>query len=748
MRQPMKVRASGLLLRAAVFCMPLVFACENATEPPVPTTLEAFDGASQSGVAGGTLAIAPSVRVLDQHGRPMAGVRVPFTVIAGEGSVSEPEPVSDAKGIASAGSWTLGVHSGENTLAATLGGVGAVSFSAIARAGDPASVDVVAGQAQTGVVATILPSDLVIVVRDAHANPVAGVSVDFSAGDDGDLTIVSGITDGSGRATARWTLGTKAGIQSATAAIGGGASTTFDATALAGEPATVGIVEGDGQAAVVGTPVEVPPAVVVRDTWGNAVSGVDIQFEVLPGSGKVDAAQSSGPVAEVETDGQGIARLARWVLGTRAGLNTLKITAGGRSVTVVAVARAGAPRAIQKIEGDAQSAPVNQPLPIPPAVRVLDEFQNSVPGAIVKFTVGAGGGTIDLTEVTADSTGTASPGTWRMGAATGSYTLTAEAAGVTSTVTFAATATPATSGGGTGGGTGGGGSGGSGGGGGGGGGSMNSTYDLDVRLTGSISGTQAQAFYMAAGRWASVIAGDLPDVTVSIPANGCGIKHAAINETVDDLIILVEVVPIDGPGNILGAAGPCFIRSVGGLPVVGAMRLDEADVAFLEANGKLQDVVAHEIGHIIGFGTRWGGVLVGGGGGDPYFAGPEAVADFKGAGGSAYPGTPVPVENTGGPGTRDGHWRESIFQNELMTGWLDMGENPLSSITVSSLADIGYVVNMGGADAFSLSLSAAATAQGTTAPPSGFRIQDLPLSIVPIAVDSRGRRAPLTGVRR
>jgi glutamine synthetase len=26
----------------------------------------------------------------------------------------------------------------------------------------------------------------------------------------------------------------------------------------------------------------------------------------------------------------------------------------------------------------------------------------------------------------------------------------------------------------------------------------------------------------------------------------------------------------------------------------------------------------------------------------------------------------VPVENSGGPGTRDGHWRESVFSNELM----------------------------------------------------------------------------------
>ena len=29
--------------------------------------------------------------------------------------------------------------------------------------------------------------------------------------------------------------------------------------------------------------------------------------------------------------------------------------------------------------------------------------------------------------------------------------------------------------------------------------------------------------------------------------------------------------------------------------------------------------------------------------------------------------TPVPVENTGGPGTSDSHWRETVFRSEMMT---------------------------------------------------------------------------------
>ena len=56
----------------------------------------------------------------------------------------------------------------------------------------------------------------------------------------------------------------------------------------------------------------------------------------------------------------------------------------------------------------------------------------------------------------------------------------------------------------------------------------------------------------------------------------------------------------------------------------------------------------------------------------------------------------------GGPGTADAHWRELVFDNELMTGFVNFGTNPLSGITVASLADVGYAVNLAGADPYSI----------------------------------------------
>jgi hypothetical protein len=79
---------------------------------------------------------------------------------------------------------------------------------------------------------------------------------------------------------------------------------------------------------------------------------------------------------------------------------------------------------------------------------------------------------------------------------------------------------------------------------------------------------------------------------------------------------------------------------------------------------------------------------------------------FDDVGGTGYTaGKKVPVENEqGGGGTRDSHWRESVFDNELMTGFLNAGANPLSVVTVESFADLGYVVDPTGADAYTLSI--------------------------------------------
>jgi tetrahydromethanopterin S-methyltransferase subunit E len=115
--------------------------------------------------------------------------------------------------------------------------------------------------------------------------------------------------------------------------------------------------------------------------------------------------------------------------------------------------------------------------------------------------------------------------------------------------------------------------------------------------------------------------------------------------------------------------------------------------------------------HVLGYGTIWSarGLLVGAvasGGTDPHFIGTRAVDEFNAGGGTTYSGgLKVPVENTGGNGTTDSHWRESVFGNELMTGFVDPGVNPLSRVSIASMGDLGYSVNLTGADDFMLGAS-------------------------------------------
>jgi hypothetical protein len=133
----------------------------------------------------------------------------------------------------------------------------------------------------------------------------------------------------------------------------------------------------------------------------------------------------------------------------------------------------------------------------------------------------------------------------------------------------------------------------------------------------------------------------------------------------------------------------------------------------LEANGFLSNVILHEMGHVLGIGTLWGiqGLLSDpslppNSGGDPHFTGPQGIAAFDDIGGASYVGgAKVPVENTGGEGTADSHWRESVFGNELMTGFIGAGQSPLSKVTLASLADQGYGVDIAAADSYNLLLA-------------------------------------------
>ena len=270
-------------------------------------------------------------------------------------------------------------------------------------------------------------------------------------------------------------------------------------------------------------------------------------------------------------------------------------------------------------------------------------------------------------------------------------------------------------------------------------------YDIDLRVVGAPDPRLVDVMQAAARRWEGVIVGDLPNVSMDVAAGACGDATPALQGTVDDLAVFVQIDSIDGRGGTLGQAGPCYIRSATGIPILGVIHLDRDDLAWMLERGTALSVVTHELGHVLGIGTIWSSssrpLIAGAGTDDPRFTG-AAAAEGARALGFPVPGG-VAVENTGGPGTRDGHWRESAFVDELMTGWAS-AHAPLSLLTVRSLEDLGYTVTELATEPFSATRLHGVTATTTSA--RTVRIADVPLRPTWV-IDPEGRARKMDAKR-
>ena len=229
-----------------------------------------------------------------------------------------------------------------------------------------------------------------------------------------------------------------------------------------------------------------------------------------------------------------------------------------------------------------------------------------------------------------------------------------------------------------------------------------SEFDIELVFLGPFTDSEKNILRRAARQWMSVITEDLPDYEFTGSWSGnCGDQsyHIPSGERIDDLRIYVTSFD---SGGAVGWGSPRLLREETHLPVFGCMAFD-----LKRAN--LWITGLHEIGHVLGFGVIWDDLgLLQNPNGDTHFNGPRAIAAFNDAGGRNYTGAKVPVESD------LFHWKYTKLVGDLM---VPGGGGALSAITVQSLADLGYGVNVTQADPFTL-IDAAAKASAKIAAPA------------------------------
>lgn len=710
------IRVGSLEVLAVVACAVAVACGKGPTEPRKATRIEVLAGEAQAGGVGATLPLKVVVRTSDIEG-PIGGVAVVVAAEAGSGSATPRNVTTNESGTAEV-SWTLGGKPGAQTLTVSSTGIPSVSVQATANPGPPQVVSATSSVFQVTVVSRPVTTLPAVEVTDDFGNPIGGVPVTF------ELTVLGSaiagtdrVTDGSGRAIlGSWTIGPDAIAYGVRARIASGAAAVFEAHGI---PATITAVAGVGQSANAGTAVAIAPAVRAAREDGSPLPGVAVNFVVAAGAGQVQGGSTS-------TGADGIASASGWILGVTPGQNRIDAQLIGHQpvafnatgiAAVVASASAVSPTTLTGFFGNYVSAA--------PAVVLRDAQGNPVAGTAVTFELAQADGQIVGATQLSDFLGRAVLGSWRLGSA-GSQVVRATGPGF-APILFAATATAPPP----------------------------STFNLEVRYPNNQPTTaQRAAFDQAAARWKSILLAGAAPYPVNEPATSC---FPAITETVDGLLIFADLKAIDGVNGVLGQAGPCIVRDDFGFqPAVGIMQFDVADLPGLEANGRLNDVILHEMGHVLGFGTMWNfdpgppfvgpnnppnAFLLGAGTSDPTFSGTSTRAAFLGAvaPGRTFTGIPVPVEGTGGPGTRDSHWREATVLNELMTGFLNPVNNPLSAFTAGSFRDLGYVVNDAVTDAFTFQALLQAAPVPLLSFVSGLQLIEGRLTEPIIVIDRRGR---------
>jgi adhesin/invasin len=307
--------------------------------------------------------------------------------------------------------------------------------------GQPAQVEGISGDAQTGTILEPLADSMVVKVTDRFGNPVPGIEISWSAGDGGEVRPATSVTGVNGMAATQRILGGEPGTYATTAvaSVLPEDAVSFTTTAVA---AKLTLTTQPPSVASSGVLLDPQPVLQLQDPSGTPLAreGVTVSVQIASGPGSL-----TGTTSQV-TDAAGTVAFTDLAIAGAPGARTLIFAASGyASATSTPISiGVGAPAVVAAAAGTGQTAPAGTAVPVRPAVIVRDAGGTPVASVVVTFAVTSGGGSVTAGTATTGTDGIATVGSWTLGSSTGPNSLqaTVDATGVSGNpVTFNATAT-------------------------------------------------------------------------------------------------------------------------------------------------------------------------------------------------------------------------------------------------------------------------------------------------------------------